>query len=71
MNILIKRFSGLFKEVVSGFGRAVFKGMIRPLIHSEGGGEVFPEKGRAPMKLKHSTPNFQLLYSGFQRVSAN
>src|SRR3989339_2109791 len=45
MNILIKRFSGLFKGVVSGFDRIVFKGMIRPLIYPEGAESFFRRRG--------------------------
>lgn len=45
MNILVKRFSGLFKGVVSGFDRIVFKGMIRPLIYPEGAERFFRRRG--------------------------
>ncbi len=46
MNILIKRFSGLFKGVVPGFDRIVFKGMIRPLIYPEGAESFFRNPSR-------------------------
>ena len=45
MNILIKRFGGLFKGVISGFDRIVFKGMFRPLVYPEGAEGFFRRKG--------------------------
>lgn len=36
MNILLKRFDGVFKEVITGFDRIVFKGMLLSLTFAEG-----------------------------------